>query len=55
MFSFLFGVAIMMSGMMLFLFGADYSMMEIGNLVGKDMIKKKSLLILVTLGFINGR
>lgn len=49
--SFLVGAAIMMIGMTLFLFGADYSMMEVGDLVGKYMIKKKSLAVLVSLGF----
>ncbi|EOS7751928.1 DUF1538 domain-containing protein [Enterococcus hirae] len=54
MISFLFGAGIMMIGMTLFLFGADYSMMEVGRLVGKYMIKKKSLTILVALGFMIG-
>lgn len=54
MISFLFGAGIMMIGMTLFLFGADYSMMEVGRLVGKDMIKKKSLTILIALGFMIG-
>lgn len=44
----------MMIGMTLFLFGADYSMMEVGDLVGKYMIKKKSLAVLVSLGFAIG-
>lgn len=51
---FLFGAGIMMIGMTLFLFGADYSMMEVGRLVGKYMIKKKSLTILIALGFMIG-
>ena len=46
--SFLVGAAIMMIGMTLFLFGADYSMMEVGDLVGK------SLTVLVSLGFAIG-
>ncbi|MFB8577779.1 DUF1538 domain-containing protein [Enterococcus hirae] len=54
MISFLFGAGIMMIGMILFLFGADYSMMEVGRLVGKYMIKKKSLTILIALGFMIG-
>ena len=54
MISFLFGAAIMMIGMTLFLFGADYSMMEVGRLVGKYMIKKKGLTILIALGFMIG-
>ena len=54
MISFLFGAGIMMIGMTLFLFGADYSMMEVGRLVGKYMIKKKSLTILIALGFVIG-
>ncbi|HBM6186551.1 TPA: DUF1538 domain-containing protein [Enterococcus faecium] len=52
--SFLVGAEIMMIGMTLFLFGADYSMMEVGDLVGKYMIKKKSLTVLVSLGFAIG-
>lgn len=52
--SFLFGAAIMMIGMTLFLFGADYSMMEVGDLVGKYLIKKRNLPILISLGFIIG-
>ena len=44
----------MMIGMTLFLFGAGYSMMEVGDLVGKYMIKKKSLAVLVSLGFAIG-
>lgn len=54
MISFLFGAGIMMIGMTLFLFGADYSMMEVGRLVGKYMIKKKSFTILIALGFMIG-
>lgn len=54
MISFLFGAGIMMIGMTLFLFGADYSMMEVGRLVGKYMIKKKTLTILIALGFMIG-
>lgn len=54
MISFLFGAGIMMIGMTLFLFGADYSMIEVGRLVGKYMIKKKSLTILIALGFMIG-
>ena len=52
--AFLFGAAIMMIGMTLFLFGADYSMMEVGDLVGKYLIKKRNLPILTSLGFIIG-
>lgn len=51
---FLVGVVIMMIGMMFFLFGVDYFMMEVGDLVGKYMIKKKSLVVLVSLGFVIG-
>lgn len=54
MLTFLFGAGIMMIGMTLFLFGADYSMMEVGELVGKYMIKRRSLPILVSLGFAIG-
>ncbi|MBO1300796.1 MULTISPECIES: DUF1538 domain-containing protein [unclassified Enterococcus] len=51
---FVLGAIMMMVGMSLFLFGADYSMMEVGDLVGKYMIKKKSLPIIISLGFLIG-
>lgn len=51
---FILGAIMMMVGMSLFLFGADYSMMEVGDLVGKYMIKKKSLPIVISLGFLIG-
>lgn len=51
---FIIGAIIMMVGMSLFLFGADYSMMQVGELVGKFMIKKRSLALLLGLGFTIG-
>ena len=54
MISFLVGAAIMVVGMTLFLFGADHSMMEVGDLVGKFMVKKKNLGIIIGLGFAIG-
>lgn len=51
---FLIGAAIMMVGMALFLFGADYSMLKVGELVGEYMIKRRSLPIMVSLGFAIG-
>lgn len=52
--TFLIGASIMMVGMALFLFGADRSMMAVGELVGKYMVKKKKMSILITLGFLIG-
>lgn len=54
MLTFLVGAGIMMIGMTLFLFGSDYSMMEVGDLLGKFLIKKRSLPLLVSLAFIIG-
>ncbi|MDH6364138.1 hypothetical protein M2139_001123 [Enterococcus sp. PF1-24] len=51
LFTFLVGAGVMMIGMTLFLFGADYSMMEVGDLVGKYMIKRRSLPLIIGLGF----
>ncbi|MBL1228696.1 DUF1538 domain-containing protein [Enterococcus sp. BWB1-3] len=51
---FLIGAGIMIIGMALFLFGADHSMMAVGDLVGKFMVKKKSLSIILGLGFLIG-
>lgn len=52
--TFIFGALIMMIGMSLFLFGADYSMMEVGELVGKFLIKKKNLALMASIGFLIG-
>ena len=52
--TFIVGAAIMMIGMALFLFGADYSMLRVGSLVGEYMIKKRSLAIMCSLGFAIG-
>lgn len=51
---FLIGAAIMIVGMALFLFGADYSMMQVGDLIGKFMVKKRKLSLLIGLGFTIG-
>ncbi|MBP1047219.1 DUF1538 domain-containing protein [Enterococcus sp. BWM-S5] len=51
---FLIGAGIMIIGMALFLFGADHSMMAVGELVGKFMVKKKNLGIILGLGFLIG-
>lgn len=52
--TFIVGAGIMMVGMALFLFGADYSMLRVGALVGEYMIKKRSLVIMLSLGFAIG-
>ncbi len=49
--TFLLGAGMMILGMTLFLFGADHSMMEVGDLVGKFFVKKKKLSLLIVLGF----
>ncbi|MEG3033491.1 MAG: DUF1538 family protein, partial [Enterococcus sp.] len=49
--TFIIGAAIMMVGMTLFLFGAEYSMLRVGELVGEYMIKRRSLAIMISLGF----
>ncbi|GCF92975.1 hypothetical protein NRIC_08660 [Enterococcus florum] len=54
MISFLIGAGIMMLGMALFLFGADYSMMEVGDLLGKFLIRKRNFPLLVGLAFLIG-
>lgn len=51
---FLIGAAIMMVGMAMFLFGAEYSMLKVGELVGEYMIKRRSLSIMIGLGFAIG-
>src|SRR5699024_4483892 len=51
---FLLGAVMMILGMTLFLFGAEHSMMAVGDLVGKFMIKKRNLSLMVCLGFIIG-
>lgn len=52
--TFIFGAFIMMVGMSLFLFGADYSMMAVGELVGKFLIKKRNLVLMMSIGFLIG-
>ena len=49
--TFIIGAAIMMIGMTLFLFGAEYSMLRVGELVGEYMIKRRSLALMISLGF----
>lgn len=51
---FLLSAVMMILGMTLFLFGAEHSMMAVGDLVGKFMIKKRNLPLMVCLGFIIG-
>ena len=51
---FLGGAIMMIGGMTLFLFGADISMMEVGTRVGSFLVRRRSLYILVVLGFAVG-
>ncbi|KAF1300116.1 MULTISPECIES: DUF1538 domain-containing protein [Enterococcus] len=52
--TFLVGAGIMMVGMAFFLFGAEYSMLRVGELVGEYMIKRRNLAIMLSLGFAIG-
>jgi len=54
MISFLGGAVMMIVGMALFLFGADLSMMEVGSRVGSFIVRKRSIVLLVLIGFIVG-
>ncbi|WP_122646950.1 DUF1538 domain-containing protein [Enterococcus mediterraneensis] len=54
MITFLVGAGIMMIGMAFFLFGAEYSMLRVGELVGEYMIKRRNLAIMLSLGFAIG-
>lgn len=48
------GVVMMILGLTLFLFGADISMMAVGNKVGSFLVQKRSLVWLIVLGFAVG-
>lgn len=52
--SFIGGAVMMMIGMALFLFGADISMMEVGERVGNYLVHRRSLKILIIAGFFVG-
>ncbi|WP_071131070.1 DUF1538 domain-containing protein [Enterococcus timonensis] len=52
--TFVVGALMMIGGMTLFLFGAEHSMMAVGDLVGKFMVKKKNLALMAGLGFVIG-
>ena len=52
--SFIGGAIMMMIGMALFLFGADISMMEVGERVGNFLVSRRSLKILIIAGFFVG-
>ncbi|WP_243124693.1 DUF1538 domain-containing protein [Eubacterium limosum] len=52
--SFIGGAIMMMIGMALFLFGADISMMEVGERVGNFLVSRRSLKILIAAGFFVG-
>ena len=52
--SFIGGAIMMMIGMALFLFGADISMMEVGERVGSFLVSRRSLKILIAAGFFVG-
>ena len=52
--SFIGGAIMMMIGLALFLFGADISMMEVGERVGSFLVSRRSLKILIAAGFFVG-
>jgi len=54
MIKFVGGSVMMIVGMTLFLFGADISMMEVGSRVGGFLVRKRSLVLLIALGFVMG-
>lgn len=54
LFSFLYSSILLVVGSTLFTFGADLSMILIGNKLGKDMIKSKKLWTILILSFIIG-
>jgi len=54
MVQFLGGAVMMIGGMTLFLFGADISMMEVGTRLGSFLVRKRSIKLLVFLGFAVG-
>lgn len=52
--SFIAGTVMMIIGMALFLFGANFSMMEVGSKVGSYLVQRKSVWFLVAVSFIIG-
>lgn len=53
-FSFLFSSVLLVIGSTLFTFGADLSMVIIGNKIGKDLVKSKNVLMILIVSFIIG-
>jgi len=54
LFRFIGGAIMMIVGMALFLFGADISMMAVGEKLGSYLVKRRSLPILIIYGFVVG-
>ena len=54
MISFIGGSVMMMFGLTLFLFGAELSMQEVGNRVGRYMVKRRNVLVFVVVAFVVG-
>ncbi len=54
MISFAGGAVMMIAGLTLFLFGAEWSMLEVGTRVGSFIVRKRSLVLLICLGFLVG-
>ncbi len=52
--SFLFSSVLLIIGSALFTFGADLSMIVIGNKIGKDLVKSKKIWLILIVGFIIG-
>lgn len=52
--SFLFSAILLIIGSTLFTFGADLSMIIIGNKIGKDLVKSKKVIIILIVSFIIG-
>jgi len=52
--SFLYSSILLILGLTLFTFGADISLVVIGNKIGKDLIKSKKVLIILVVSFIIG-
>lgn len=53
-YSFLFSAFLLIIGSTLFTFGAEYSMILIGNKIGKDLVKSKKISLILIVSFIIG-
>lgn len=52
--SFLLSSILLIFGSAIFTFGADLSMVHIGNKIGKDLVKSKKIILILVVGFIIG-